>query len=62
MIVFTLLVNNFQSISAAVTREQIKQDYSEEIARMKEELHLELLKHDIQMQTARSIKTNKKIQ
>ena len=50
---FYLLVNNFQSISAAVTRQRENQDQTEELARMKEELHLELVKHDQQMQTAR---------
>ena len=40
------VVNNFQSISAAVTKKQDNEDQSLELARMKEELHIELVKHD----------------
>ena len=47
------IVNNFQNITAELVRQQENQDQSEELARMKEELTLELTKHDAKMQKAR---------
>ena len=43
---FFLKVNNFQSISAAVTRQQDNEDKTIEYARLKEELHNEQVKQD----------------
>ncbi len=45
-IIFPLKVNNFQSISAAVTRQQDNEDKTIEYARLKEELHNEQVKQD----------------
>jgi len=47
------IVNNFQNITAELVRRQENQDQNEELARMKEELTLELTKHDAKMQKAR---------
>jgi len=47
------IVNNFQNITAELVRRQENQDQSEELARMKEELTLELTNHDANMQKAR---------
>lgn len=41
-----MIVNNFQTISAAITRHKVNEDHSIEVARLKEELHSELVKHD----------------
>lgn len=46
-------VNNFQSITADLARRQESQKQCEELARMKEELNMEINKHDARMQRAR---------
>ena len=46
-------VNNFQSITEELVRKQENLDQSEELARMKEELNIELTKHDAKMTRAR---------
>ena len=46
-------VNNFQSITEELVRKQENLDQSEELARMKEELNIELTKHDVKMTRAR---------
>ena len=48
-------VNNFQTITEELVRKQESLDESEELARMKEELSMELHKHDHRMNTARYI-------
>ncbi len=48
------VVNNFQSITTELVRQRESQESSEELARMKEELNMELTKHDARMQRARS--------
>ena len=47
------VVNNFQSITSELVRRQETQQQSEELARMKKELHLELTRHDAKMRKAR---------
>ena len=47
------VVNNFQSITSELVRRQETQQQSEELARMKKELHLELTGHDAKMRKAR---------
>lgn len=46
-------VNNFQSITAELVRQRENMENSEELARMKEELNMELTRHDARMQKAR---------
>ena len=46
-------VNNFQSITSELVRRQEDQVHCEELARMKEELNIELTRHDARMQKAR---------
>ena len=48
-------VNNFQTITEELVRKQESLDESEELARMKEELSMELHKHDHRMNTARYV-------
>ena len=49
-------VNNFQTITEELVRKQESLDQSEELARMKEELNMELNKHDNRMNRARYVK------
>ena len=53
MHICTHAVNNFQNITTELARRQEGQQESEELARMKEELNLELTRHDARMQQAR---------
>ena len=46
-------VNNFQNITAELVRKQDTLEQCEELARMKEELNLELTRHDARMEKAR---------
>ena len=46
-------VNNFQTITEELVRKQESLDQSEELARMKEKLNMELHKHDNRMNKAR---------
>ena len=48
-------VNNFQTITEELVRKQESLDESEELARMKEKLNMELHKHDHRMNRARYI-------
>ena len=50
---FQHTVNNIQSITAELWGKQEDRAASEELAPMKEELNLELTKHDARMQKAR---------